>query len=361
MMCSDFFVAFGGAAGSWRLSARHPVKAPISVLAALTILGLAPASAQSGPSLAGSNVQVIIGFGPGGGYDLWGRAVARHLGKHLPGNPTVVPQNMPGAGGYLAANHIYNVAPRDGTAMALIEGSVGLGPITGATGARFDPLKFVWLGTPRRDTDVCIASNSAQTNIKTLNDLKEKELIVGATGVGAGTYSYPKALSALLGLKFKVIAGFLSSSDVLLAMERGEVGGICLSLDSVANQRPEWIRDKKVTILLQGGVVPHPALKDVPFVVDLAKNADDKAAIEFLYAGLGFSRPFIAPPGLSADRVKMVRDAFTNTMKDPDFIADAKRQKLEVDPVDGENLEILIRKIYTTPRPIVDKVAELTK
>ncbi len=226
-------------------------------LGILTALAVTPALAQA-PSLAGKNVTMVIGFGPGGGYDLWGRVVARHIGKHLPGNPSVVPQNMPGAGSYNAANHIYNIAPKDGTVMGIIARDAALGPITGATGARFDPTKLTWLGTPTTETNVCIASNTDKVKVKTVDDLYTKELIVGDTGVGTGTHSYPKALNALLGMKFKIIGGFPSSSDVFLAMERGEVDGICESLDSVSGKRPEWLPQKKVTILFQGGEHPIP-------------------------------------------------------------------------------------------------------
>jgi tripartite-type tricarboxylate transporter receptor subunit TctC len=319
----------------------------------------APAWAQAGPTLAGKNVQMLIGFGPGGGYDLWGRVVARHIGQHLPGNPTVVPQNMPGAGSFVAANNIYNLAPKDGSVMGIIARDAALGPITGATGARFDPTKITWLGTPTTETNVCIASNTAK--VKTLKDLYNTELIVGDTGVGTGTHSYPKALSALLGMKFKIIAGFPASSDVFLAMERGEVDGICESLDSVSGKRPDWIPSKKVTILFQGGAAPNPQLEGVPFVADLAHNADDRLAIEFLYAGQGIGRPFVAPPQMPADRTKMVRDAFAETMKDREFIDDAKRNMLDLEPEDGERLTGLIQKIYATPKPIVDKIGELIK
>ncbi len=329
----------------------------LGVLVSLAVTSPAPAQ----PSLAGKNVTMLIGFGPGGGYDLWGRVVARHIGKHLPGNPTVVPQNLPGAGSFNAANNIYNIAPKDGTVMGIIARDAALGPITGATGARFDPTRITWLGTPTTETNVCIAANTPQVKVKTVKDLFEKVLIVGDTGVGTGTHSYPKALNGLLGMKFKIIAGFPSSSDVFLAMERGEVDGICESLDSVSGKRPDWIPMKKVVILFQGGAAPNPELKDVPFVPDFATKAEDKQAIEFLYAGQGIGRPFIAPPDLPAERIKMLRDAFSATMKDPDFLADAHKQKLDVEPEDGEHLAALIKKIYATPKPIVERIAELIK
>ena len=339
---------------------RRESLAAVVVVSALAIAAAPPpASGQSPPSLAGKNVQMLIGFGPGGGYDLWGRVVARHIGKHLPGNPSVVPQNMPGAGSFVAANNIYNLAPKDGSVMGIIARDAALGPITGASGARFDPTKITWLGTPTTETNVCIASSSAK--VQTLDQLYTTELIVGDTGVGTGTHSYPKALNALLGVKFKIIAGFPSSSDVFLAMERREVDGICESLDSVSGKRPDWIPTKKVTILFQGGAAPNSSLKDVPFVPDLARSPEDRLAIEFLYAGQGIGRPFVAPPAMAPERVKMLRDAFRDTMRDPEFIEDAKRNMLDVDPEDGEHLAALIQKVYATPKPIVEKIGELIK
>src|SRR3954469_20547163 len=180
-------------------------------VASLAVLAVAPALAQ-GPTLAGKNVTMVIGFGPGGGYDAWGRVVARHLGKNLPGTPTVVPQNMPGGGSFNAANHIYSIAPKDGTVLGLIARDAALGPLTGAAGARFDPLKITWVGTPTMETNVCISM--ARAKVKTFKDLQEQELIIGNTGVGTGTYSYPKALNGIFGTKFKLISGFPSSTDV---------------------------------------------------------------------------------------------------------------------------------------------------
>jgi tripartite-type tricarboxylate transporter receptor subunit TctC len=331
--------------------------AAAAMAATLAIAG-SPAAAQT-PSLAGKTVTMLIGFGPGGGYDAWGRVVARHLGKHLPGNPTVVPQNMPGGGSLNAANHIYAVAPKDGSMLGIIARDAALAPLTGQSGARFDPLKITWVGTPTTETNVCISTDKAK--VKSFEDLLKQELIIGNTGVGTGTYSYPKALNGLLGTKFKLISGFPSSSDVFLAMERGEVDGICESLDSVISKRPDWIANKKVNLLFQAGIEPNSTIKGVPFILDLARTADQKQAIEFLYAGQGIGRPFVAPPALPPDRLKMLREAFDATMQDPDFRADAKKQTLDVEPEDGAHLEALIRKIYATPKPIVDKIGELIK
>jgi tripartite-type tricarboxylate transporter receptor subunit TctC len=321
--------------------------------------GSTVALAQTADAFAGKTVQMIIGFGPGGGYDLWGRTVARHIGKHLPGKPNVVAQNMPGAGSYVAASHIYNVAPKDGTVMGIIARDAALGPLSGAPGARFDATRLSWIGSPAKETNVCITFHTAP--VKTIQDLFEKQLILGDTGPGTGTRSYPRVLNELLGMKFKLVGGFPSSAEVFLAMERGEVEGICESLDSVKNRRPEWIPKKTVAVLFQGGAQPNPELKDVPFILDLARTEEQKQAIEYLYAGQGIGRPFVAPPDLPPDRLRMLREAFNATMKDADFVAEVHARKLELEPEDGEHLTALIRKIYATPKPIIDRIGSLIK
>jgi tripartite-type tricarboxylate transporter receptor subunit TctC len=331
---------------------------PIVVLAAAYCVTTVGAQV---PTLAGKNVTMIIASGPGGGFDLWGRTVARHIGRKLPGKPNVVPQNMPGAGGFIAANHIYNVAPRDGSAMSIGPAGSMLGPVMGAANARFDPTKLTWVGTPAIETPACIAFNRPKVKVKTYKDLLVHELVVGSTGPGAGPHTWPKALGALLGMKFRIVAGFPSTSNIFLAIDRGEVDGICTILDTILAQRPDWIPSGKATILFHGGGAPSPVLKGIPYVGDLTASTDDKAAIGLLFAGAGLGRPIVAPPAMAADRAKMLQEAFMATMRDPDFLSDAKRQKLHVEPADGAHLAALIGRIYATPRPIVDKVAKLIR
>ena len=319
-----------------------------------------PVAAQpGGDTFAAKSVAMIIGFGPGGGYDLWGRTVGRHIGRHLPGAPTVTPQNMPGAGSYAAASYIFNIAPKDGSVLGIIARDAALGPLSGATGARFDPTRLSWIGTPTKETNVCVAYHTSQ--VKSVLDLYDKQLIVGDTGPGTGTRSYPKALNELLGMKFKLVGGFPASSDVFLAMERGEVEGICESLDSIKIRRPDWIPTRKISILFQGGAEPNPELDGVPFVLDLALTGEQRQALEFLYAGQGIGRPFVAPPDLPPDRLKMLRDAFKATMTDPAFVAEAQKSKLDLEPEDGDHLAVLIAKIYATPKPIVDKITSMIR
>jgi tripartite-type tricarboxylate transporter receptor subunit TctC len=335
----------------------HVMRNCRALLPVLLVLLAATTAARTQATFAGKTVTMYIGFGPGGGYDLWARVVARHIGTHLPGNPTVVPENLQGAGSYRAANFIYNVAPKDGTAVALIARDAVLGPLTGAVGAQFDATKFSWLGTPAIETSVCIAYHTAA--VKTFDDLTKTQLVVGDTGPGTGTHSYPLALNAILGTKFKIVGGYPSSAEVFLAMERGEVAGICESLDSVKNRRPDWIPDKTISLLFQGGIKPNAELKDVPFVLDLAQKPEDKQAIEFLYVGQGIGRPFVAPPGMPPDRLKMLQDAFSATLKDPDFLAETDHYHLALDPEDGAQLEALVKKAYATPKPVIDRIAKL--
>ena len=335
------------------------MKALVSSLLLSTFLALlsVPSSAQSlAEFYKDKKLNMIIGFGPGGGYDQWARVVARHMGKHIPGNPTFVPQNMPGAGSLTAANHIYRVAPKDGTTIGIIARDAPLAPLTGAEGGRFDALKFTWLGSPTAETNVCIAHKNS--GMKILADVQAKELIIGDTGPGTGTYTYPRVLNAILGTKFKVVGGFPASSDVFLAMERGEVHGICESYDSVMGKKPDWIKDGTVNVLVQGGAEPNPHLK-APFIFDLAKTDEQKQALVFVYSGQGIGRPFVAPPDMPADRVKVLQAAFDATMKDPEFIADAAKQKLEVEPVPGDRLAAILKSIYATPKPIIDRIAKI--
>lgn len=341
---------------------RHPTRSPPLALAQLSALlaGLLladPAAAQKPAAFAGKTVNLIIGFGPGGGYDTWGRVVADFLGTHLPGHPAVVAQNLPGGGSFRAASFVYNEAPKDGTTIALIARDAALGPLTGQAGALFDPTKFSYIGTPATETNVCIANRTAA--VKRVQDLKEKTLIVGDTGPGTGTHAYPKALNAILGFKFRLVGGYQSTANVFLAMERGELDGVCESLVSVEARRPDWIASGDISVLFQGGAKPDPDLPGVPFVTDLAPTPQDKQAISFLYIGQGIGRPFIAPPGLPADRLRMLREAFDATMADPSFIAAVKKRRYLLDPESGGDLEALVKKAYATPKPIVERIAKL--
>jgi tripartite-type tricarboxylate transporter receptor subunit TctC len=234
-----------------------------------------------------------------------------------------------------------------------------LAPLTGSAAARFDATRFSWIGTPTVETNVCIVS--PKSKVRSVDDLRQQEVILGAVGPGSGSYNYPKALAGLLDLKIKLISGFPGSTDVLLAMERGEVDGICESLDSVESRKPGAIRAKQLHVLFQGGLEPSPELPGVHFIRDSARNEEERQAIKLLYAGQGLGRPFIAPPDLPAGRLDMLRKAFDETMKDPEFQAEAKRLRLDLDPRSGAELETLVKEIYAAPKEIIRRIGELVR
>lgn len=301
--------------------------------------------------------ELIIGFGPSGSYDRWGRVVARHLGKHIPGSPTFIPKNMPGAGSVLAANYINAVAPRDGTSLAIIGRDTPLLPLTGTKGATFDATRMTWIGSPTTETSVCLAYKSSP--VQTLADLSKHELIAGSVGLGTGTYIYPKVLSELFGLKFKLVGGYRSSVEVFLAMERGEVHGICASLNTLLDERPDWLKSKTIKVLFYGGLEPDSTLAQFPFVFELAKNEEQRQLLTFLYAGQGIGRPFVAPAGLPADKTAMLRKAFDDTMKDQDFLDDTRKGKLDVAPIRGAQIESLIKRVYATPKGLISRISQI--
>jgi tripartite-type tricarboxylate transporter receptor subunit TctC len=331
---------------------------PVAAALAAVFVLASPSHAQSVAEFyKGKQLTMIIGSAPGGAYDGWARVIAHHMGKHIPGNPTFVPQNMPGAGTLIAANHLYSVAPKDGTVIGGISREAPLAPLTGTTEARFEALKFTWLGSPTDETVVCVAHK--RSGVRSYAELQQKELIVGDTGPGTGTFVFPRVLNAVLGTKFKPVTGFPGGAQVFLAIERGEVDGICQSLDAIARRMEQGIKDGTYTLLFQGGAEPHPTIKDVPFALDLAKTDEQKQALTFLFAGLGIGRPFVAPPDIPADRAKALRAAFEATLKDPEFIVEARKQTLDVEAVPGDKVAGILARLYATPRPIIDKVSQI--
>lgn len=334
------------------MTLRRIALAAAAILAAGTLA--TNAQAQSAESVfKGRSVDLLIGFGPGGGNDTWARTVAAHIGRHLPGNPSVVPRNMEGAGGLQVANYLYNAAPKTGRVFGLINRGIPLEPLLGGKGANFDARKFVYLGSPDRDTTVCGAMKTSK--VQTMEDLFTKELVVGGTGSGADTVIYPEFLNAVLGTKFKIIKGYKGSNAVALAMARGEVEGACVALDSF--YRTAVYQEGKSQILFQAALKPDPDIKNVPSIIEKAKSTADRQALELFFARVELGRPFVAPPGISADMVKTLRKAFADTMADPQLIADAKKRKLNPAAITGEELQQLVENIYRSPKDVVARVA----
>src|SRR3954451_15384982 len=276
----------------------------------LLVLCAEPALAQSPAEFfKGKTVSLLVGFGPGGEDDLWARVVSRHLTSHIPGNPNVIPVHMPGSGGLLVVNRLYNTAAKDGTAIGMINRGIPFEPLLGGQGTQFDALKINYIGSPGRDTTVCAARKDAPA--QTMQDLYDKELTVGGTGSGADTAIYPDFLLALLGMKFKLVKGYQGSHEIQLAMERGEVQGICLAYDSLS--RGTLARTKQINVLLQAALAPDPRIKDVPSVLEAAHSPDERQALELFFARAAIGRPFVAPPEMPADRLAALRQAFEAT------------------------------------------------
>ena len=327
----------------------------LALMLACLAATLVRANAAQPPAefFAGKTVSILIGFGPGGANDIWARTIAKHIGNHIPGHPRVVPQNAPGAGGLKLMNQLYNLSPKDGTVIGLVNRGIPLEPLLGGGGTQFDPLKMNWIGSPDRDTTVCVARKDAR--VQTMGDLMSKELLVGATGSGADTAIYPEFLATLLGMKFKTVKGYQGTKEISLAMERGEVDGICVAYDSL--NRETLAREGKINILFQAGLNPDPRLKNIPVGTDLARSEADRRALRLFFVRASLGRPFVAPPGVPAGRVAALRNAFADTMKDPEFLKDAKLQELNVDAMSGQEIADMLASVYRTPKDVVARTA----
>lgn len=325
------------------------------------LLTAAPATADAVSDFYdGKQIKLLIGYSAGGGYDTYARMLARHMGKHIPGNPTIVPQNMPGAGSLKLANYIYNVAPKDGTVFGTIGRGIPMDPMLGGKGAQFKADNFTWLGSLNNEVSICASWHTSK--VKTVKDLKTTQLIVGGTGAGADTDTFPIVMTNMFGSKIKLISGYPGGNDVLLAMERGELDGRCgWSWSSVKSRRGAWLKEKKINILLQMSLHKHADMPDVPLVMDMAESDDDKKALELIFARQVMGRPYLAPPEVPADRAAALRKAFDATAADPAFIADMDKAKLELNPVTGAEVEGIIKRIYASPKHIVARASDAIK
>ena len=338
----------------------------VAFMAVPVMLMLGAGQAQAADTVAdfyrGKTVQVLVGFGPGGGYDLYARTLARYMGRHIPGNPTMVPQNMPGAGGVKVMNYLYNVAHKDGTVIATFARGLAIEPLLGhAQGMQFDATKFGWVGSVSNEVSICAYSNTS--GIKTWQDMETKPSSIGASAAGADSEIFPTVLRNIFHLPAKVVTGYSNGgADIVLGMERGEVGGRCgWSWSSLLSENKALLDSKKINIVLQLGLEKFDGLPNVPSVMDLPTTPQNKAALKLIVSRQSIARPFAAPPGLPADRLQALRAAFDATMKDPQFLAEAKRLNLEVRPVSGDDVEKLIKELYATPPDVVKLAAQAEK
>jgi tripartite-type tricarboxylate transporter receptor subunit TctC len=322
--------------------------------ALLAVFGIRDAGAH--PYYAGKQIRMVVASGAGGGYDAYGRFLARHLPRHIPGNPTIVTQNLPTASGLQATNWTYNAAPKDGTVILATYNALLDDPLYGSQVARFDPLKFEAVGSIAKQQTICATWHTSE--IKTIEQARQREVTVSATGASGDRATMPRILNALLGTRFKVINGY-GTTESMLAVERGEVDGMCgVSWSTLKVSNPDWVNKKLLNVMLQAGTKPQAGLLDVPLVIDRVTNADDRKLVELLFFPQEMGRPFVMPPDTPKELVAMIRHAFDETMKDPDFLAEGAKGMLDVDPVSGEEMEHILQRIYATPKPLIQRAAE---
>ena len=305
----------------------------------------------------GKTISLFIGFEPGGGYDIYGRLLARHLGRHIPGHPAIVAQNMPGAGSLRAAASLYSVAPKDGTAIGTFGRTIAIAPLAGAASAQFDGTKFNWLGSITNEVSTCVAWHTA--GVKTFNDLLDKPITLGGDGPGADPDVFALLYKNVFDAKIKLVSGYHGTNPIVLAMERGEVDGLCgYSWSTIKSRHQGWLKDKKINILVQAALKKEPELPNIPLALDVAKTDEQRQTLKVILATQEMARPFTAPPGVPEERVAALRAAFDATMKDPDFLAEAQKPNLDVNPMTGQAIRDLLVETYATPKAIVERAAQ---
>jgi tripartite-type tricarboxylate transporter receptor subunit TctC len=308
----------------------------------------------------GKNIELYIGYSVGGGYDLYARVLARHIGKHIPGNPTVVPRNMEGAGSLRLANWLAQVAPRDGSVFGTVGRGVPFDTLLGLPGTQFKATDFSWIGSANNEVSICASWGTSK--ITKLEDLFTKQMVIGGTGPTDDTVQFPRVLNGVLGTKLKIISGYPGGNDVVLAMERGELEGRCgWSWSTIIATHSDWVKDKKIHLLVQLALEKHPDLPDVPLIADMAKTTEQKQIIKLIFARQVIGRPYFAPPGIPKDRLAVLRKAFMDTMVDKEFLADANKSKLEILPVPGDKVEALVKEVYETPADVAQRAGALLK
>ena len=324
------------------------------ILLLIALSGPAHAQADVANFYRGKQVRLIVGTAPGGGYDLFARIVARHIAAHIPGQPTVIVQNLPAAGGLVMTNQLYSVGPKDGTAIGVPINGIPTAPLL-QQGAQFDATRLIWIGSTNREPYVAFVWHSAP--VQSLAELRAKELVVGSTTPGTTMTDFPLVVNDILGLKFRVVRGYEGTPQINHAIERGEIqgqGGIGWA--AIKAQVPHWIAEKKIKVIAQYGLKRYPELADVPSMLEQARTEPDRQALTMLFARTEYGRPYFLPPDVPAERVRALRRAFDATMRDQAFIADAARLQLEIDPMTGEEVQALVAQLTRTPPEIVTRV-----
>jgi tripartite-type tricarboxylate transporter receptor subunit TctC len=333
-----------------------------AVLVALAVFASAPARADAVAQFyAGKTLHLVIGYAPGGGYDLYARTLARHVGRHIPGNPTIVVQNMPGAGSLKAANFLYTIAPKDGMTFGGFSRGAYLDPLLGrGAGTQYEATKFGWLGSISSEVGVCAFRSAA--GIKSWADMRAKPFIIGSTGAGADADVFPTVLRKMFKLPMKVVAGYGSAAEVVVAIKRSEVDGRCgWSWSSLMSWNRDMFEGRQIDVVLQLAARKLEELPDVPLITDIAEHPDHRSVLNLILSRQIMARPYVAPPGVPPERLQALQRAFNATKTDPAFLADAKRQDLEVRPVSGAEATALLKDAYATPPELVRQAIEFMK
>lgn len=327
-----------------------------AILAAVSAGSAAEAQTPEG-LYKGKQVRLVISAGTGGGYDAYARVLARHIERHLPGQPTVVTQNMPGAAGMVATNWTYNVAPKDGTILLATYNALLPEPLFGNPSIQFDPLKFEWIGSIGKQQNICATWHTHP--VKTIEQALGRDITVSSTGATGFSATMGLVLNALVGTRIKVVLGY-ATNEQRLAVERGESDGICgLSWSTLKASNPDWINNNRLNVLVQTGASPHSELPRVPLLVNLVRNDNDRKVVELISFSEDMGRPYVMPPGTPKELVIAMRRAFDATMRDPAFLEDARKAMQEVDPLTGEEMEQSLQRNYTAPKALVARAAQL--
>jgi len=326
--------------------------------AALAALATPPAHADSVEDFyKGKTISLIIGYSVGGGYDLYGRLLARHMAKYIPGKPTIVPQNMTGAGSFRAASFLYAAAPKDGTVFGTFGRTIATMPLLAPISAPLDATRLTWLGSVTNEVSLCVTWHT--TPVKTWNDALDKPINMGGEGTGADPDVYTLLYKNVFGARWKLIPGYHGTNDVTLAMERGEVDGLCgLSWSTLKSRHMQWFTDKKINVINQAALKKQPELPDVPLAGELTQDAEKLQMLKLFLVTQEIARPFAAPPDIPADRKAALIAAFEQTMRDPEFLAEAQKLSMDVNPLGAKAVSDLIAELYATPKPVVEKAAQ---
>ena len=322
-------------------------------------LAAGPAASQTSDFYRGKQITILGAGTAGGGIDIGARQVARHLGKHIAGNPTIVAQLMPGAGGIRMIDHMHKVAPKDGTVIGIVPPGPIIEPLIGKRQASYAMTDFVSIGAMTKEVSLCISWGASK--FKTIDDAMKSQMVVAGTGAGSSPDIYPVVLNEVLHTKFKVITGYQGSQETIIAIERTEVDGRCgWGGSSLKSTKPDWIRDKKINILLQLALTKNPDFPDVPLVMDLVKDEGDKQLLTLLFGPLAINKPFFGPPGMAPERTAELRKAFEQTMQDPELRAEVVKMTGEdLEPTSGEDMQKLLTQIYATPEAVAHKLRDI--